>query len=129
MSFSAEIFSERDFPLGVFWQQGKTDKDGNVEYAAAYSEAISLTPGGVPRVQDYYCRKISVLAVTTRSNNRIIFCPGAFNTVAKAEVDKVVEGASLDTYFSGSRLFVHELVHLWNDGRSPFAILKDLIIS
>ena len=106
-----------DWPQGTFWQPGKTEEDGTIVYPDYAQEATAKPPATVPNVSDCFCKAPEVSATATFSKNRIIFCPFAFangNLPAKPEgrVD-TVEFERIGIFDSGSRDFVHELVHLW----------------
>ena len=104
----------------------KYDKEGKLQYTASVQRAQSKTPGTEPKVQDFYCKNDNVQAITSMHFNRMIFCPGLWkeNPIPEIQpkVDKVRRGDPLDTYFSGSWVFAHELVHLWNDSGLLFTI-------
>ena len=116
-----------DWPQGTFWQPGKTEEDGTIVYPDYAQEATAKSPATVPNVSDRFCKAPEVSATTTFSKNRIIFCPFAFangNLPAKIQgrVDTVVEFERIDIFESGSRDFVHELVHLWTGCKFSQAI-------
>ena len=86
-----------------------------MEHGSLVHGAWSRTPGATPDVADAFCGKETVIAFTTYSMRRIVFCPRAFRTVPdlKSQMGNIGKGSRLDTFYSGSRMFVHELVHLY----------------
>ena len=103
-------------PNGVFFQPGKYDEDG----AQVYTQmTIAAQPGGVPKVEDTICTK-GALATVNRYSGRVFFC---FDAISQYELQPTAKPApqqylKLDYFYSGSRLLIHELVHLWHPSKS-----------
>ena len=114
----------------MFFQPGKTEKaeDGTekVIYEAAIQAAYRRAASGPYSVADAFCGNpgtSGVQLMTNRRNKRIIVCPSAFGyqptkDARMSEIGSVAKGFYQDMYVCGSRLFVHELVHLWNNCES-----------
>jgi hypothetical protein len=71
------------------------------------------------KVQDFICATPLTLATTVREFGRIFFCPPIFavKPTITGETGNIQTGMKLDDFYSGSRIFIHELVHLWKPSK------------
>ncbi len=70
--------------------------------------------------QDLICATPLTFATTVRAFGRMFFCPPVFSSVKPTiagEAGNIQTGHKLDDFYSGSRIFVHELVHLWEPSK------------
>lgn len=105
------------FPFGIFFSPGKVDQDGKLVYNPMGHPATSVDQ----KVQDRFCSPGN-LATTSHFSGRIFFCPPAFGTspTIAGEAGNIQTFTLLDTLFSGSRLIIHEFVHLWNPSKTHY---------
>lgn len=98
---------------GILFQPGKYDEQGNQVYGEMKLPAARpKTLDGTTRVQDAVCAP-GILAATSPESGRIFCCPHLFNTFAPRAALNVKQYMPLDKLSSGSRVLLHELVHLW----------------
>lgn len=99
----------------AFWLPEKAG-----EYTGAIEPAKSKPPAKTaPKVSDPLSTKCK-LASSSNPKIRLVDCPQAFDKEAtiKGKIKNIQKGNSVGLFFSGSRIIVHKLAHLWNFVRS-----------
>lgn len=88
--------------------------------------AAHQPPAQTPKVEDFFCSTPGTLAKTSWKHGRIIFCPPSFSKISTVggEASNIQRGSAIDAFYSGSRIFVHELVHLWKQSKMLIAVSK-----